>query len=82
MAGLGVKNFLEFDFIDKPSKAGVASGLETLTLLGAVDEAYQITSTGQMLLQLPLLPRHGRILVHALLHYPQVLSECATACAF
>ncbi|NIZ46871.1 ATP-dependent RNA helicase [Entomospira nematocerorum] len=82
MAGLGVKRFVEFDFINKPSAAGVASGVETLIFLGAIDENREITKTGEKLLQLPLLPRHGRILVESIMKYPDVVVECATACAF
>ncbi|NIZ40634.1 ATP-dependent RNA helicase [Entomospira entomophila] len=82
MAGLGVKRFVEFDFINKPSAAGVASGVETLVFLGAIDENREITKTGERLLQLPLLPRHGRILVESIMKYPDVVVECTIACAF
>jgi ATP-dependent helicase HrpA len=82
MAGLGVHDFLGFDFINKPARSGVASGLETLALLGAIDKKHAITNIGIMLLQLPLLPRHGRILVEAIMRYPQVVVESAIACAF
>lgn len=82
MAGLGIVNFLDFDFISKPARSGITSGLETLSLLGAVDVNNKITSIGQMLLKFPLLPRHGRIMVESVIKYPNVLVECAIVCAF
>ncbi|MCL2519682.1 MAG: ATP-dependent RNA helicase [Spirochaetaceae bacterium] len=82
MAGLEIKDYTSFDFISKPNVAGIKNAVETLILLGALDNAGTLTNIGQTMLAFPLLPRHSRIMVEAMLSYPDVLSECAIVTAF
>ncbi len=82
MAGVGVKDYMGFDFLDKPARSGVASGIETLQLLGALDENAELTNIGRMILQFPLLPRHARIIIEAMRNHPSVLVESCIASAF
>jgi ATP-dependent helicase HrpA len=82
MAGLGIDDYMSFDFISQPSKAGIQSSIETLQLLEALDNNNRLTRIGEIMLMFPLLPRHARIIVEAMFHYPDVLVECCIATAF
>ena len=54
-----------FPFIDRPSGRAIADGYQLLNELGAVDDANEITATGQELARLPLDPRVGRMILEA-----------------
>ena len=54
-----------FPFIDRPSGRAIADGYQLLNELGAVDDANEITATGQELARLPLDPRMGRMILEA-----------------
>ncbi|MDD3935067.1 ATP-dependent RNA helicase HrpA [Rhodoferax sp.] len=55
----------EFPFIEKPSGRAIADGYQLLNELGAVDDANELTATGQELAKLPLDPRVGRMILEA-----------------
>jgi ATP-dependent helicase HrpA len=55
----------EFPFLERPSGRAIADGYQLLNELGAVDEANELTSTGQELSRLPLDPRVGRMILEA-----------------
>ena len=55
----------DFAFIEPPQRRAIADGYQLLAELGAVDEGHHITPLGQMLAQLPLDPRVGRMLLEA-----------------
>ncbi len=55
----------DFPFIEKPSGRAIADGYQLLNELGAVDEANELTATGQELAKLPLDPRVGRMILEA-----------------
>jgi RNA helicase HrpA len=82
MAELGIRDFEEFDFLSPPPREGIVSAIETLRLLGAIDENRDLTSVGQMMCLFPLMPKHSRIIVEAVLHFPQVIDETTIAAAF
>lgn len=82
MADLDITDFESFDFISPPGRQGLRSAIETLKLLGAIDEENNLTGTGKMMAIFPLLPRHSRIIVEAINRYPDVLNEIITAVAF
>ncbi|GMO48786.1 MAG: ATP-dependent RNA helicase [Termitinemataceae bacterium] len=82
MAELGVSNFEDFDFISPPSREALKSAVETLNLLDALSPDNTLSPTGKLMSAFPLSPRHSRIIVEAVLHYPQVVAETIIAAAF
>ncbi|MAJ46567.1 MAG: ATP-dependent RNA helicase HrpA [Planctomycetes bacterium TMED75] len=63
MLGLGLGAIEKFPFLDRPSPRLVEEGWATLHELGAVDRDRVLTEIGQRLVQLPVDPRIGRMLV-------------------
>jgi HrpA-like RNA helicase len=82
MAELGIRDFERFDFISPPGRPGILSAIETLQALEALDAERELTSIGRQMLAFPVLPKFSRILVEALLRYPQVLEEALVAASF
>jgi hypothetical protein len=82
MADLGITGYEEFDFISPPGRENIIAAVETLKLLDALEEDRTLSSTGRMMTEFPLAPRHSRIIVEALLRYPQVTEETVIAAAF
>lgn len=82
MAELGIKDFESFDFISKPGKEGIMGAIDALSLLDALDDERNLSSIGKMMCAFPLLPRHSRCVVEAILSYPSVVEETITAAAF
>jgi ATP-dependent helicase HrpA len=82
MAEIGIHDFEGFDFISKPSREGIHSAVETLTMLDALDENMELTDIGRMMAIFPMLPRHSRIIVEAIVRYPSVIEEVLIATAF
>ena len=73
MADFGLYNFEKFDFISPPNRGGIQSAIETLILIGALDNHNLITEIGKKMVDFPLVPRLSRILLEALLNYPDVV---------
>ncbi len=63
----------DFPFLEAPPRKAIADGYALLAELGAVDEANELTATGEKLARLPLDPRVGRMILEA--HDRQALSE-------
>ncbi|MBN1410546.1 MAG: ATP-dependent RNA helicase [Spirochaetales bacterium] len=82
MAELGIKDYDNFDFLSSPGKPAIASAIETLKMLDALDAGRELTKTGKMMVPFPMLPKHSRIIVEAILKYPEVLEEVCIACSF
>jgi len=82
MADLGVTAFEEFDFISPPNREGLIAAIETLNLLDALESDHSLSSIGKLMTEFPLAPRHSRIIVEAILKYPQVIKETIIAAAF
>jgi len=55
----------DFAFVDAPQRRAIADGYQLLAELGAVDDANELTATGQALSRLPLDPRVGRMILEA-----------------
>ena len=55
----------DFPFLEHPSGRAIADGYQLLAELGAVDDANELTATGQELARLPLDPRVGRMILEA-----------------
>jgi HrpA-like RNA helicase len=82
MADLGLSNFEEFDFISPPGREGLIAAMETLNLLDALESDRSLSRTGKLMTEFPLAPRQSRIIVEAILRYPDVVEETIIAAAF
>ncbi|MDR0451840.1 MAG: ATP-dependent RNA helicase [Treponema sp.] len=82
MADLGITAFEEFDFISPPGRDGIIAAIETLNLLGALEKDRSLSGIGRMMTEFPLPPRQSRIIVEAILRYPEVTEETIIAAAF
>jgi RNA helicase HrpA len=82
MAEIGITDFEEFDFISSPGRRDIVSAIESLHLLDALEDDNALSQTGRMMAEFPLLPRHSRVIVEAVLNYPDVVDEAVTAAAF
>jgi HrpA-like RNA helicase len=82
MADLGITAFEEFDFISPPNQEGLIAAIETLKLLDALEPDRSLSKIGKMMTEFPLPPRQSRIIVEAILKYPQVTGETIIAAAF
>ena len=82
MAELGIKDFEKFDFISKPSLEGIKGAMETLFMLKALNEDRTLSDIGKMMVWFPLLPRISRIIVEAILRYPDILQEAIIVSSF
>jgi len=82
MADLGITSFEEFDFISPPSREGLLAAIETLNLLDALESDRTLSNTGRLMTEFPLAPRHSRIIVEAILKYPDVIKETIIAVSF
>lgn len=82
MSELGITDFYGFDFISSPGKEGIAGAVNTLNMLGALEEDNTLSSIGLLMVRFPLEPRISRIIVEAMLHAPNVLEEAIVAASF
>ncbi|MDR1900548.1 MAG: ATP-dependent RNA helicase, partial [Treponema sp.] len=82
MADLGLTNFEEFDFISAPGREGLIAAIETLNLLDALEKDRSLSRTGKLMTEFPLAPRQSRIIVEAILRYPNLIEETLIAAAF
>ena len=82
MAELGISDFESFDFISKPAKSGIAGAIDILNLLDALAPDQNLSKTGEMMCAFPLLPRLSRMIVEAIMNYPDVMHETLVAAAF
>ncbi len=82
MSDLGITDFENFDYISAPKKEAIIGGIQTLELLDAINKDRHLTEVGKRMVYFPLMPRHARILVEAILTYPDVLDEVIIATSF
>jgi HrpA-like RNA helicase len=82
MAELNITDFETFDFISPPGREGIRSARETLMMLKALNDDNTLSPTGELMARFPLLPRHSRIIVEAILRAPGVIQEVLIATAF
>ncbi len=82
MSELGITDFETFDFISPPGKEGIYGAIDTLNLLGALNEDHTLSAIGKLMVEFPLEPRVSRILVESIMRYPEVLEEAIIASAF
>lgn len=82
MSDLGIRDFQGFDFISSPGKEGIIGATDTLNMLGALDKDNSLSAIGRLMVQFPLEPRISRIIVEAIMRYPNVLEEVLIAASF
>ncbi|MGI5172232.1 ATP-dependent RNA helicase [Treponema sp. OMZ 840] len=82
MAELGIRDFEQFEFISPPGREGLIGGVETLNMLGALEKDNSLSKIGELMAAFPLMPRQSRIIVEAILRYPDVIEEVLIAAAF
>ena len=82
MSELGITEFDSFDFISPPAREGIASAVETLSMLKAIETDGTLSKIGKLMVEFPLEPRISRIIVESILHYPDVLEEVIIAASF
>ncbi|MDR1932760.1 MAG: ATP-dependent RNA helicase [Spirochaetales bacterium] len=82
MAEIGITEFESFDFISPPGKAGIVSAVETLFLLDALDKDRRLSPVGKLMVNFPLIPRHSRMIVEAIMNYPDVIEQTLIAASF
>jgi hypothetical protein len=82
MAELGISEFERFEFISQPAKSGIRGAEDALNLLDALTPERGLTKVGEMMCAFPLVPRHSRLIVEAILQYPSVVEEAIIAASF
>jgi len=82
MAEIGIRDFHSFDFISPPGRKGIIGAIETLNLLNALEDDNSLSTIGEMMVKFPLMPRHARMIVEAILKTPSVLREVIIATTF
>jgi len=82
MAELGIQDFYNFDFIASPGVEGIAGAIDTLKMLNALDEDNCLSEIGKIMVKFPLEPRISRIIVEAIMRYPDVIDKALIAASF
>ena len=82
MAELGIYDFANFDFISPPGKKGIIGAVDTLNMLGALESDKSLSKIGQMMCLFPLSPRQSRMIVEAVLYYPESIEDVLIAAGF
>lgn len=82
MSELGIYDYERFPFITRPKSGAISSAEQTLKFIDAIDADRRLTTIGEHMVRFPLLPRHARVLVEAMLRYPSVIEEVIIAVAF
>ena len=82
MSELGIFDSENFPFITPPKKSALKSAEETLITIGAIEENHHLTHIGEMMIKFPLIPRLSRVIVEAILNYPEVLNNVLIAVSF
>ncbi len=65
LKSMGVKDIASFDFMNKPTAESIASAIDKLQKLGALDAHGTITGVGEQMEELPLDPHFARMLIEA-----------------
>ncbi|KAF9261860.1 P-loop containing nucleoside triphosphate hydrolase protein [Marasmius fiardii PR-910] len=63
LKSLGVKNLLEFDFMDPPPQATMLNSMYQLWVLGALDNVGDLTAVGRKMNEFPMEPSMGKMLI-------------------
>ncbi|KAL1740351.1 putative PRP16-RNA-dependent ATPase [Schizophyllum fasciatum] len=63
LKSLGVKNLLEFDFMDPPPQANILNSMYQLWVLGALDNVGDLTGVGRKMSEFPMEPSMAKMLI-------------------
>eukprot|EP01069_Polyplicarium_translucidae_P002187 Polyplicarium_translucidae@DN1947_c0_g1_i1.p1 len=63
LKSLGVKNLLDFDFMDPPPQQTVLNSMYQLWVIGALNNNGELTGTGKQMVQFPLDPPLSKMLL-------------------
>jgi pre-mRNA-splicing factor ATP-dependent RNA helicase DHX38/PRP16 len=63
LKSLGVKNLLEFDFMDPPPQANILNSMYQLWVLGALDNVGDLTLIGRKMSEFPMEPSMAKMLI-------------------
>ncbi|PPQ73680.1 hypothetical protein CVT26_010766 [Gymnopilus dilepis] len=63
LKSLGVKNLLEFDFMDPPPQANILNSMYQLWVLGALDNIGDLTPVGRKMSEFPMEPSMAKMLI-------------------
>jgi len=63
LKSLGVKNLLEFDFMDPPPQSNILNSMYQLWVLGALDNVGDLTPTGRKMSEFPMEPSMAKMLI-------------------
>ncbi|KAI0074794.1 P-loop containing nucleoside triphosphate hydrolase protein [Panus rudis PR-1116 ss-1] len=63
LKSLGVKNLLEFDFMDPPPQANMLNSMYQLWVLGALDNVGNLTPVGRKMSEFPMEPSMAKMLI-------------------
>ncbi|TXT12825.1 hypothetical protein VHUM_01226 [Vanrija humicola] len=65
---LGVKNLLEFDFMDPPPQENILNSMFQLWVLGALDNVGDLTDAGRIMADFPMEPSLAKMIIVAAEH--------------
>ncbi|KAF8508472.1 P-loop containing nucleoside triphosphate hydrolase protein [Gautieria morchelliformis] len=65
LKSLGVKNLLEFDFMDPPPQANILNSMYQLWVLGALDNVGNLTPVGRKMSEFPMEPSMAKMLIQS-----------------
>lgn len=82
MSELGITDFYNFDFIASPGHEGISGAIDTLNMLGALKDDNTLSDIGKLMVKFPLEPRISRIIVEAIMRFPEVLDKSIIAASF
>ncbi len=82
MSELGIYDYDHFPFITPPKRNALHSGENTLRFIGAIDENRHLTVIGERMVAFPLIPRHSRVIIEAMMRHPAVMEEVIIAISF
>ncbi|CAG8698322.1 10198_t:CDS:10, partial [Ambispora leptoticha] len=63
LKSLGVKNLLDFDFMDPPPQDNILNSMYQLWVLGALDNTGELTPLGRKMVEFPLDPSLSKMLI-------------------
>ena len=69
LKSLGVRNLLEFDFMDPPPQDNILNSMYQLWVLGALDNVGELTPIGKKMSEFPMEPSLAKILIMSAQEY-------------
>ena len=65
LKALGIKNILAFDLMTLPSVPALCQGLESLYVLGAIDDQTNLTELGKVMAEFPTEPQVSKMMIES-----------------